>query len=362
MVVGAGSHRIDGLDALRGLTALAIAVFHTVIILDLIPRSELPAFFQRLFIAVPLFFAVSAFSLCVVYFDRLKSPADVRKFFLRRSLRILPLFYFLLAFWIVVRGTTDAWTISLNISFLFPFVPGKNESLVGAGWSIGVEMVFYTIFPFLIVRMRSVSTSALWLFVSAAVAVFSGVASSAAKLPGYFDWLSAPVQLPFFVAGVLVFHIYHHVNDWSEQRRRVLSISLLVGVPIGIFALSNLGVFDLQFQGWSVGRHLLGAALLPLVLAFALCDMKVVVNRATIFIGTISYGLYLIHPLLIRIIGRPLKVVLLQAGTPPMATAAIVTSVVLMGAATLAVVTYYGFERPISRYRPRRPENPIAVS
>ena len=360
-MVGAGSHRIDGLDALRGLTALAIAVFHTVIILDLIPRADLPAFFQRLFIAVPLFFAVSAFSLCIVYFDRLNSPADVRKFFLRRSLRILPLFYLLLAFWIVVRGTTDAWTIGLNVSFLFPFVPGKNESLVGAGWSIGVEMVFYALFPFLISWMRSIWSSVFWLLVSTAVAVFAGVASSAAQLPGYFDWLSAPVQLPFFVAGILVFHVFHRLADWNQQHRRMLSIGLLMGVPIGLFVLSNLGVFVLQFQGWSVGRHLLGAALLPLVLAFALCDLKLVVNRATIFVGTVSYGLYLIHPLLIRSVGRPMKALLVDAGASPLAVAAIITFTIVVGATALAAVTYYGLERPISRYRPRRSEATLAA-
>lgn len=361
-MVGAGSHRIEGLDALRGLTALAIAVFHTVIILDLIPRSELPAFFQRLFIAVPLFFAVSAFSLCIVYFDRLNSPADVRKFFLRRSLRILPLFYLLLVFWIAVRGTTDAWTIGVNFSFLFPFVPGKNESLVGAGWSIGVEMVFYAIFPFLVAWMRSIWSSILWLAVSVVIAVATGVASKAAALPGNFDWLSAPVQLPFFVAGVLLFHVFKLMEDWSDRQRRTLATALLIGVPISLFVLSSLGVFVLLIQGWPVGRHLLGAVLLPLVLAFALCDLKVVVNRVTIFIGTVSYGLYLIHPLLIRVVGRPLKPILVDAGVPPHLTALIITTVIVAGATALAAATYYGFERPITRYRPQRPEAPLATS
>lgn len=81
-------------------------------------------------------------------------------FYLKRFFRIAPLFNSLTAYGIlsnfVVRSPSpDFFDIVLSSSFLFSLVPGKQDNLVGGGWSIGIEWLFYAFFPFFIAVIRS---------------------------------------------------------------------------------------------------------------------------------------------------------------------------------------------------------------
>ena len=42
----------------------------------------------------------------------------------------------------------------INATFAFNFFPSAHESVVAAGWSVGVEMPFYLAFPFILGRVR----------------------------------------------------------------------------------------------------------------------------------------------------------------------------------------------------------------
>ena len=76
----------------------------------------------------------------------------VAAFYIRRFFRIGPLFYFMILAY-VVRGHT-IYSVSYspvhvieNALYLFNFVPDRQSGIVWASWTIGVEMIFYLIFP-----------------------------------------------------------------------------------------------------------------------------------------------------------------------------------------------------------------------
>lgn len=239
--------------------------------------------------------------------------------------------------------------IVLNLTFVFNFLPEKVGSIVPAGWSLGTEMVFYAFFPVLLFVIRNVWTGVVALIFFSAVAVFAGIIFT--PLPNTFAWFSAVCQAPFFVAGIVLFHMFRQMEGWSQQARKCTALGLLISSPALLVLLSELGGHSIVFDGWHPWPHLTGAALLPLVLAFALHPFRLVVNRVTVFFGEISYGIYLIHPVAIVLVGRPIQTSM--EGQPQWLILLSVVAGVLTTAIILASATYYGFERRISRWRPR---------
>ena len=87
--------RLEFLDALRGLAAAYVVVYHTILIPQ--PSLALPRWATTLamggYTGVTLFFMVSAFSLYFTMPLRLRESHPTRAFYLHRFFRIAPLFY-----------------------------------------------------------------------------------------------------------------------------------------------------------------------------------------------------------------------------------------------------------------------------
>ncbi|ADV12968.1 acyltransferase family protein [Mesorhizobium ciceri] len=351
--MGKGTSRLDGLDALRGMAAIAVAIYHTLILMKLVPVPELPWIVTTFYIAVPLFYAVSAFSMCAGYVDRLENGAQIGAFYARRFLRIAPLFYVMIGAWILFYSYLwGSWhlpplgDIALNFAFIFNFFPSASSSVVAAGWSLGNEAIFYALFPALIIILTNVWRCVWALLFSLAVAVFAGIMLT--SVPNQFGWFTILVQAPFFIVGILMFHIFTRLKDKTATERKWLALALIALSGVSLYLLSQVPGSWMIFDGWSASPHLIGLAFSPLVLSFALFKFFVLVNRLTVYIGTISYGIYLIHPLVIASINSsPLKSML-----PELSVLVVILSV-LIPVVALASVSYRWFELPFMRLTSR---------
>lgn len=152
------SRLLPGIHGLRGLAALAVVLFH----LNHLTGMELPdsfAFIGRDFgYGAHLFFVLSAFSLMHSTERSMHRPDWVRDYLIKRFFRIAPLFYCMVALvlWreISTLGLrTSAADILLNLTFTFGFVPGSG--FVWGGWTIGAEMIFYALFPVLLILVKT---------------------------------------------------------------------------------------------------------------------------------------------------------------------------------------------------------------
>ncbi len=116
---------------------------------------------------VTLFFVLSGFLITGILWDAREAPHWWRNFYIRRSLRIFPLYYAALLLVVAAaayKGTLQLCLTHIWVFFLylqnFPSLRHLAETVasplpMGHFWSLAVEEQFYLIWPFLITRMKS---------------------------------------------------------------------------------------------------------------------------------------------------------------------------------------------------------------
>ena len=143
--------RIHALDALRGLLAIGIMAYHVFGWTRVASITTLGTY------GVYAFFVLSGFALEWAYGTRLHDPGGLRTYVAARIGRIFPLYTLAAlttaAMTLYARRPVDRSDLLLNVTLTFGLVnPGATSTVVG-GWSIGIEVVFYALFP-LIVWLR----------------------------------------------------------------------------------------------------------------------------------------------------------------------------------------------------------------
>jgi peptidoglycan/LPS O-acetylase OafA/YrhL len=311
------TERYPGLDSLRAYAACSIIAFHMVHAAKASLPGPLAFLGSYLGFGVPLFFVVSAFSMSVGYHGRMRSGGDCRRFYLRRLARIAPLFYGVLLyqlFYLYFRyGMTRSWTeIAASLTFTFNFAPSLVDGIVPASWSVGVEMVFYAVFPMLILLGEGAIGSLMVLMVSLLMcALHYTDLTKAANLNPSYIYHGFVTCLPFFASGLL-FHRFHASMASAARSgpgwlRPLLGLGLL-GVGCYLFRYLvdysplyaffwNKGLRAIWDTLWCIpfGMFCVGLALHPFVL---------VANPVARYLGKISFSLYLLHPSIVFALGE----------------------------------------------------------
>jgi peptidoglycan/LPS O-acetylase OafA/YrhL len=154
--------KIKNLDALRGFLAIVVVIFHIPGMCETVGLPHFSNFpiFQRGSDAVLVFFCLSGFLIIGLLFDekRKVGVVNIKKFYLRRILRLYPVYYFVLFFGLIYYHYLLPYfnvPFEINYSLLdgiawnIGFLPNVFKSLYEPGaileilWSIGIEEQFY---------------------------------------------------------------------------------------------------------------------------------------------------------------------------------------------------------------------------
>jgi peptidoglycan/LPS O-acetylase OafA/YrhL len=203
---------LPGIHSLRALAAGSIVVFHLAV-LQITPPTELAFIGNYFAFGVPLFFVLSGFSLAHSTSHKVGAEFWIEVYFLKRFYRIAPLFYAVLTFTLIFfyfRGVAiKPEEVILNLSFLYNLVPGKHESLVFAGWTIGVEMLFYLAFPLILILTRRFTVLLVFISIIICVSIASRVLlEQVPGLPAGYPNLAVVSNLHYFCIGILSFRIF----------------------------------------------------------------------------------------------------------------------------------------------------------
>jgi peptidoglycan/LPS O-acetylase OafA/YrhL len=305
--------RLAYLDALRGFAVLYVVVHHV----GLMPKPPLPVpdWLEAIVgfggSGVTLFFIISGFSMCLSWKRHAAAESPVKSFYVSRLARIAPLFFFWLVLSILrdavfkgVEGQHSAFEIGANVLFLFNLYEPFQQGIVWASWTIGIEMLFYAIFPFIKrAGFDNLVKTSLLLVLLLAVIMMIRDSTASPILPGQslvqtlFFGLGFFGALPIFIMGVVTYHIHDLLHSENTSRLRLWLGRLLL--PLALVALSMLVFYRSTGLIWYYASAV-GYAML--LLGFSAWGRNMMVNPLTCYLGKISYSIYLNHPTFVYIL------------------------------------------------------------
>ncbi|HEY0623752.1 acyltransferase [Sphingomonas sp.] len=307
------TRRVECLDGLRGLAALWVLIGHMMILtgfrLPLVSKPDL---------GVDLFILLSGFLMVFQYQLRAdredwSAPGTWTAFWTRRFFRLAPLFYVTLAVALIAgpaiyesRAAIDSFmgqalqpreryadssfaNVAVHVSFVFGLLPGYAFRTPLPDWSLGLEMQFYALFPFLVLLARRTG----WVpaaLIAGGVGAVAALAVTAAGLdypmPSFL-----PLKLHLFLCGMLI------AADPGRGRRIWLHLAaavLLAAIPIGGDQdLLHFAVRELLVLGFFALVHLRTLGAVERV-------ARLLGSRPFYWLGELSYGSYLIHLLILQ--------------------------------------------------------------
>lgn len=334
------------IDGLRCIAILGVVLFH----------AGLP-FVRGGFIGVDVFFVISGYLIgSHVYRETRSGTFTLGRFYERRARRILPAFLFVLS---VCYGlgcillsprelkslslqALSALTSSSNLYFWLKtgyFAPNAEMNPLQMTWSLAVEEQFYVFFPLLMLLLKRLRAGHLLLVLSLLnIASFSlsiiGVHSNPAAA---FYWLPARA----WEIGVGCMIGIAEIEVPGILKLRMLSKDLLALVGVGALIASYfLYSADTPFPGFAALIPVAATALL-IQTRETLVNRRLLSSRPLVWIGLISYSLYLWHWPLLSFAH------ICSGGPIRRSTGCLIALIALL----MSVLTYWGVEQPFRRTR-----------
>jgi peptidoglycan/LPS O-acetylase OafA/YrhL len=324
------------LDVMRFFSFLAVFVFHIAFMdgwIDFAAKGILPTLRTALFnsgrFGVDLFFTLSAYLITELLLrekDQSDSNSiDIKSFYIRRILRIWPLYFTALLATCAVTAIATRLGIfhflpriqfgcALSAAlFVLNFALALNPLDVGGLithlWSISVEEQFYLVWPLIMRRLsrRSLLPTGLLILALTNVLRITAIMHGAR---GPAIWFNTFYRLDPIAIGILVSACLNGRTDWpilSRLSSPLLVAGVLFWIAAGLCPLHNTEAgalaTALAFPAAALGS---GAFLLATIGA-ADSTSKVWKSDRFTRLGQISYGLYVFHYPIIGVLGIELK-------------------------------------------------------
>ena len=306
------------LDGVRGLAILMVLLFHFVG--NTLPTTGI----ERVIVGVvnygsygvELFFVLSGFLITGILYDARDRPHYFRNFYMRRTLRIFPLYYGVLIFVFfvaplvpLIRGATLdhlvdrqawAWLYAVNI-----YIAREGTwafSYLDHLWSLAVEEHFYLFWPLVVgllaYRPRILITVSLAIALSAMLARLTG---SMMGLSWWTTYVLSPFRLDGLALGAFMAVALRQPAGVTRLERALPWVAV---VASGLLALTFVWTRTFPGQGLDLVLPVRAAfvqILLACLLLWALVapersmTSRFFRSRSLIFLGTYSYGLYIYH-------------------------------------------------------------------
>jgi peptidoglycan/LPS O-acetylase OafA/YrhL len=359
------SRRIRELDGVRGIAILCVIYWHYICCLADQNKSpvvqSLRSLGQVSWAGVDLFFVLSGFLIGGILVANKEAPNFFRVFYLRRSLRVFPLYYFWLLLFVLVRpilGNGFPWlmkdplhlgwyaTYSQNFGYALRNSWGGSNWL-DITWSLAVEEQFYLLLPLLVFFLGRRSLAVLSVAVIASAPFFRYFLVQSNHTLGAMVLL--PARWDDLFLGVLGALFLSRKDAVEKCQRHPILIQIL------FFDLLSFNIFwlrDPSIWRWpwlaSLQTSLLGAFGLSMIFVALFAPWRAIFRaRWLVWMGAISYGVYMFHQgisgLVQGIFHNPIPYLLTFNDLG-------LVSISLALSLTLAYLSFRYFESPLIRF------------
>jgi peptidoglycan/LPS O-acetylase OafA/YrhL len=253
---------------------------------------------------VQLFFIVSAITLCLSNLNRQGEKMPLVHFYGRRFFRIAPAYWFgILFYWVwnlcenyyylghwKINDYYNIYNVFANFTFTNGFYKPGNSNIVMGGWSIGTEMAFYVIFPFLWAFQNRMPDKKIWILPTISVILTFSLFFIA------YIWKDFVIVNDSFA----YFNLANQINVFCIG---IMGYRLILNPPSKAFSIVSFFIFF--FFGsvvWKLNMPLtyywvpaiFGISFLGLALYFSQLGENIVF-KILAPIGKVSFSMYLFH-------------------------------------------------------------------
>ena len=334
-------HRVESLDGIRGVAILMVLISHA-------------GWFTNGWVGVDLFFVLSGYLITGILRKSTSDPFYWRRFYIKRATRILPPFVLGIvvvgllwphASFIVLGGYLLSLGNLMNIS-RFDILPLDHF------WSLSVEEHYYLFWPLAVLTLSRRRLQ--WLLAAIIVAepvirfAFTFVLTRHDINPIYF---LTPFRIDGIALGSLLALMLEQ-NCWRERLKRCAGPGAIVGAAVFMTLWTVLGhihFFPFSFNPIfnAIGYWLVAVTAFFLVAhACVLPDSlltRLLRNRMLVALGTISYGVYVYHWILMTLVKHYFtSLTSLQAGIGN-----------ILCSILIAAILFRVYERPITMWGKR---------
>ena len=352
------------LDVLRFFAFLGVFIFHAAPrTMDFYDRAGYPHWLSSLLIptfgagayGVDLFFALSAYLITSLLLRERAATGvlDLRGFYLRRILRIWPLYLAFVAFAAIFAALVPGQHLPMKYVIGYSLLAGNwiyvfyglPASFATPLWTVSIEEQFYLAWP-LALRKASVRAMAIIsvgiLVVANAWRVWLAVTAAPAERIEYNTF----TRLDPIALGILIALFGHKLHPFTRLQR----VALLCGgvvTWIAVFAFTVTSP-NLKYTTWqmAVGHPFTALASAAVLLAVLGAQHGFFRNRTLLYLGKISYGLYVVHEF-----AHFCAIRLVPASTPRGVFAQSIVGLTLT--ILLAAASYRWLESPFLRFKER---------
>ena len=318
---GESFRRNQQLDVLRGVAILMVLLCHTIYLRQ--PTWE-RAIWRAGWSGVDLFFVVSGFLISGLLFAEYRKTGGIRfrRFAIRRALKIYPAFYVLVLLTVAVRAWgrpisfhDEVWRRLLHDVV---FVQSYALGTWGHFWSLSVEEHFYILLPvtlFFLMRAGQRASAAAdpfrsipGIFAAAAVALLVARLLTARYVPYSYQThlMATHLRLDSLLFGVVLSYWHHfHRERYSRAAQRyqglILCAAAALLTPAFLVSQYDPWMYTYGFTSLYLGYGCLLVGFLHVPVDGFKRPLQLVL-RATAYIGTFSYSIYLWHLPWLRVV------------------------------------------------------------
>ena len=297
-------NRVESLDCFRGVMAVSVMLYHYS--LWYIGEVSFSTTLGKLGIyAVSIFYILSGLSLSLVYQEKLSNFVELREYAIKRLFRIAPLFWLALTISVCYKfiyynyaggdGSINLYELFLNYTLTFGFFEPAAYFSTGA-WSIGNEIVFYSIFPVAMIFSRKIFLSVIF---PLSFLVYCYYAFNILQLDMSIDEQWTEYVNPFnqsflFFLGVFLGLFKVELSRFFEGKYLSIMLFFLSGTVFVLVPVDNNS--DIIY-GWTRLVMTFVSFFIVLSVLFMPLPDNLLVRRSLLFLGATCYSIYLLHPL-----------------------------------------------------------------